>query len=82
MARFISPVLQKNNMASQNFLVVNKSGGAGAEAFLYTKFQRGNPHVILITLSSLFTTPMNTGIPFKWDQLTPLAMMALDYYDA
>ncbi len=80
MARFISAVLQKNNMASQNFLVVNKSGGAGAEAFLYVKFARGNPHVIVITLSSLFTTPMNTGIPFKYDQLTPLAMMALDYF--
>src|SRR6266851_1509457 len=68
MARFVSAVQQKNNLAPQNFLVVNKSGGAGAEGFLYTKFQRGNPHVILITLSSLFTTPMNTGIPFKWDQ--------------
>ena len=80
MARFISAVLQKNNLASQNFLVVNKAGGAGAEAFLYVKFARGNPHVIVITLSSLFTTPMNTGIPFKYDQLTPLAMMALDYF--
>lgn len=80
MARFTSAVLQKNNMAPQNFLVVNKSGGAGAEAFLYVKFARGNPHVIMITLSSLFTTPMNTGIPFKWDQLTPIAMLALDYF--
>jgi len=80
MARFISAVLQKNSLAPQNFLVVNKAGGAGAEAFLYVKFARGNPHVIVITLSSLFTTPMNTGIPFKYDQLTPLAMMALDYF--
>lgn len=80
MARFISAVIQKNNLAPVNFLVVNKSGGAGAEAFLYIKFARGNPHVIMITLSSLFTTPMNTGIPFKWDQLTPIAMMALDYF--
>src|SRR3989442_5992406 len=80
MARFISAVLKKNSLAPQNFLVVNKAGGAGAEAFLYVKFARGNPHVIVITLSSLFTTPMNTGIPFKYDQLTPLAMMALDYF--
>src|SRR3989442_4356194 len=58
MARFISAVLQKNNLASQNFLVVNKSGGAGAEAFLYVKFARGNPHVIVVTVSGLLTTPM------------------------
>src|SRR5437667_408727 len=38
MARFVSAVLQKNNLAPQNFLVVNKAGGAGAEAFLYVKF--------------------------------------------
>lgn len=80
MARFISALIQKNNLAPVNFLVVNKAGGSGAEAFLYTKFARGNPHVIMITLSSLFTTPMNTGIPFKWDQLTPIAMLALDYF--
>jgi len=80
MARFISAVIQKNNMAPQNFLVVNKAGGAGAEAFLYTKFKKGDPHVILITLSSLFTTPMHTGIPFNWKDLTPISMMALDYF--
>ncbi len=80
MARFISAVLQKNNMAPQNFLVVNKAGGAGAEAFLYLKSKRGDPHVILITLSSLFTTPLHTGIPFNWRDLTPISMMALDYF--
>ncbi len=80
MARFISAVIQKNNLAPQNFLVVNKPGGAGAEAFLYTKFKKGDPHVIIITLSSLFTTPMHTGIPFNWKDLTPISMMALDYF--
>ena len=81
MARFVSAVIQKNNLAPVNFLAVNKAGGSGAEAFLYVKFRRGDPHVIMITLSSLFTTPMNTGIPFKWDQLTPIAMLALDYFN-
>ncbi len=80
MARFVSAVIQKNNLAPQNFLVVNKPGGAGAEAFLYMKAQKGNPHVILITLSSLFTTPLHTGIPFNWKDLTPVTMMALDYF--
>ena len=80
MARFISAVIQKANLAPQNFLVVNKAGGAGAEAFLYVKSQKGNPHVILITLSNLFTTPMATGLPFHWKEITPIAMMALDYF--
>ncbi len=80
MARFISAVIQKNNLAPKNFLVVNRSGGAGAEAFLYVKSQKGNPHVIVITLSNLFTTPLHTGVPFNWKDLTPISMMALDYF--
>ncbi len=80
MARFISAVIQKNQLAPKNFLVVNKPGGAGAEAFLYMKSRKGNPHELLITLSSLFTTPLHTGIPFNWRDLTPISMMALDYF--
>src|SRR5690349_2550130 len=51
MARFVAAIIQKENLAPQTFLAVNKSGGAGAEAFLYMKEQKGNPHVIVITLS-------------------------------
>ena len=80
MARFISALIQKENLAPKNFLVVNKSGGAGAEAFLYVKSQKGNPHVIVITLSNLFTTPLATGVPFNWRDLTPISMLALDYF--
>jgi putative tricarboxylic transport membrane protein len=31
-------------------------------------------------LSNLFTTPLGTGIPFNWKDLTPVAMMALDEF--
>src|SRR5207302_1406831 len=65
MARFVAAIIQKENLAPQTFLAVNKSGGAGAEAFLYMKEQKGNPHVIVITLSNLFTTPLHTGVPFN-----------------
>ncbi|HEY6979409.1 Bug family tripartite tricarboxylate transporter substrate binding protein, partial [Reyranella sp.] len=35
---------------------------------------------IIITLSNLFTTPLATGIPFNWKDLTPVAMLALDEF--
>ena len=41
---------------------------------------QGNPHKIVITLSNLFTTPLATGIPFNWKDLTPVAMLALDEF--
>src|SRR5262245_38802359 len=34
MARFITPLISKYNLAPQPFVAVNKPGGAGAEGFL------------------------------------------------
>jgi tripartite-type tricarboxylate transporter receptor subunit TctC len=61
-------------------VVVNKAGGAGAEGFLDVKGAKGDPHKIIITLSNLFTTPLATGVPFSWKDLTPVKMMALDEF--
>ncbi|MBQ0928887.1 Bug family tripartite tricarboxylate transporter substrate binding protein [Ideonella alba] len=80
MARFIQGVVAKNNLAKQPIVVVNKSGGAGAEGFLDVKNDKGNPHKIVITLSNLFTTPLATGVPFNWRDLTPVQMLALDQF--
>jgi tripartite-type tricarboxylate transporter receptor subunit TctC len=60
--------------------VVNKAGGAGAEGFTYVKAKSGDAHTIIITLSNLFTTPLHTGVPFNWKDLTPVARLALDEF--
>jgi len=80
MARFLQGVVAKNNLMKQPFIVVNKSGGAGAEGFLDVKGAKGDPHKVIITLSNLFTTPLATGVPFNWKDLTPVAMLALDEF--
>ena len=80
MARFIQGVVAKHNLMKQPLVVVNKSGGAGAEGFLEVKNAKGDPHKIIITLSNLFTTPLATGVPFNWKDLTPVAMLALDEF--
>jgi tripartite-type tricarboxylate transporter receptor subunit TctC len=80
MARMIQGIVQKYNLMDQSLVVVNKAGGSGGEGFLDMKDSNGNPHKILITLSSLFTTPLATGIPFSWEDLTPVAMLALDEF--
>jgi putative tricarboxylic transport membrane protein len=61
-------------------VVINKSGGAGAEGFMDVKASAGNEHKIIITLSNLFTTPLATGVPFSWEDLTPVSMLALDNF--
>jgi putative tricarboxylic transport membrane protein len=80
MARFIQGMVAKHGLMKQSMVVVNKSGGAGAEGFLDVKGAKGDPHKIIITLSNLFTTPLATGVPFNWKDLTPVKMMALDQF--
>lgn len=80
MARFITPLISKYNLSPKPFVVVNKSGGAGAEGFLYVKGKSKDPHVVIVTLDNLFTTPIATGVPFNWRDLTPACRMALDYF--
>jgi tripartite-type tricarboxylate transporter receptor subunit TctC len=80
MARFIVPLVSKYNLSPQPLEAVNKSGGAGAEGFLHVKGKKGDPHVIIITLSNLFTTSLLTGAPFNWQDFTPLARLVLDEF--
>ena len=80
MARLIQAIIAKNNLMKQSMVVINKGGGAGAEGFLEVKGAKGDPHKIIITLSNLFTTPLATGVPFSWKDLTPVRMMALDQF--
>ena len=80
MARLIQGIVAKHNLMKQSLVPVNKSGGAGAEGFLAVKEAKGDPHKIVITLSNLFTTPLATGVPFSWKDMTPVAMLALDQF--
>ena len=80
MARLMQGIVAKHNLMKQALIPVNKSGGAGAEGFLEVKAAKGDPHKIIITLSNLFTTPMATGVPFNWKDLTPVAMLSLDQF--
>ncbi|MBK7614033.1 MAG: tripartite tricarboxylate transporter substrate binding protein [Vitreoscilla sp.] len=80
MARFVQGVVAKHKLMKQSIVVVNKGGGAGAEGFLEVKGASGDPHKLIITLSNLFTTPLATGVPFNWRDMTPVSMMALDQF--
>ena len=80
MARLIQGIVVKHKLMKESMIVVNKAGGAGAEGFLAVKDAKGDPNKLIITLSNLFTTPMATGVPFSWKDMTPVSMMALDQF--
>ena len=80
MARLIQGIISKYKLMKSAMVVVNKGAGSGAESFLEMKNAEGDPHKIMITLSNLFTTPIATGLPFSWKDMTPVAMLALDEF--
>ena len=80
MARLVSLVAEKHKLSPKPIIVINKPGGAGAEGFLDVKARKGDAHTLVITLSNLFTTPLHTGVPFSWKDLTPVARLALDQF--
>src|SRR6266516_1196852 len=80
MARVIAFIADEARLSPRPIVIVNKSGGAGAEGFLYVKGKKGDAHTLVITLSNLFTTPLHTGVPFSWKDLTPVARLALDEF--
>ena len=53
MARLIHGLAEKHKLSPRPIIVVNKSGGAGAEGFLHVKSKKGDAHTIIITLSNL-----------------------------
>jgi tripartite-type tricarboxylate transporter receptor subunit TctC len=80
MVRTVIRMVEKEKLCAQPFVVVNKPGGSGSEAYLYVKGKRGDDHVLLISLSSLFTLPVAMGTAFRPDEFTPLARLALDEF--
>src|SRR5215467_13198173 len=80
MARLIALIVEKHKLSPRPIIVVNKTGGAGAEGFLHVKSKKGDTHTLIITLSNLFTTPLHTGVPFNWRDMTPIARLALDEF--
>ncbi len=80
MARLLAELIAKHQLMKQPIQVVNKAGNSGAEGLLDVRAARGNPHKLIITLSNLFTTPLATGSDFRWTDLTPVKMLALDQF--
>lgn len=77
-ARLWIAIMQTTKALNTSVLPVNMDGGAGAVAFTYVFGKKGDPHYILVTLNSFFTTIITQKLPFKSSDFSPLANMAQD----
>ena len=81
LARFIVGIIAKNGMADQSIIPINKGADSGGEALNYIKANAGNPHVIMATLNSLYTTPLRVpSLGIDIANLTPIARLAEDTF--
>lgn len=81
LSRLFQAIIQKEGLSSQPFVPDYKSGGSGAEALVYLRQKSGDPHTVLLTLNSLFTTPLRQkNLKIDISEFTPIARMALDTF--
>ncbi len=81
LARFIQGIIEKKDLSPKPFVPINKGGGSGAEALRYLTDHAGDPHVIMATLNSYYTTPLrNPGLGVDIANFTPITRLAEDTF--
>lgn len=79
--RFIVDLIERNQLANTKFEVVNIPGNSGADALLELKRRAGDDHVILFTLNSFYTTPIDKPeLEIDITGFAPIARLAEDVF--
>jgi putative tricarboxylic transport membrane protein len=79
-ARLVQSIIIKHKLMDQNIVVLNKAGGSGAEAFVEIASNPGEPHKIVFGTNNAYLLPLVVKLPYKFDQLIPVAMLAQDEF--
>ena len=79
--RFLVDTITARKLAPVSFEVINMPGGSGTEALSTLKKRSGDPHVLLFTLNSFYTTPIDhPEIGVDITTFAPIARMAEDVF--
>lgn len=79
-ARTVQSIIQKHKLASQPIVVVNKSGGSGAEGWQYLKSSSGDPYKVTFGTSNTWQQPVLSNVPYNYTDFTPVAAMVQDEF--
>jgi putative tricarboxylic transport membrane protein len=81
LARLWQSIVAKHRLSPQPLIPINKGGGSGAEALRYMKDHSGSRYDIVVTLDSLYTTPIIIkGLNIDPTTFTPIRLMAQDTF--
>src|SRR5436853_2900524 len=79
-ARTVQSAIQKHKLVNVPIVVVNKSGGSGAEGWQYIKSSAGDPYRVVFGTSNTWQQPMLSNVPYKYTDFTPVAAMVQDEF--
>ncbi|WP_134726273.1 Bug family tripartite tricarboxylate transporter substrate binding protein [Paracoccus luteus] len=79
-ARTIQSVIATHKLMDQSVVVLNKGAGSGAEAFLYAKQNAGDPHKLIFGTNNAYLLPHVGKMAYSFQDLTPVASLALDEF--
>jgi putative tricarboxylic transport membrane protein len=78
-ARLIQKTLQEQKLTSVPVLVQNKPGGNQSLAVVYLNQHAADPHYLLYGTATVFTNQLAGITPLHYKDLTPLALLLVDY---
>ncbi|GGF74173.1 tricarboxylate transporter [Paracoccus acridae] len=79
-ARTIQAVLTRDEIVERPIVVLNKGGGSGAEAFLYARQNKGDPHKLIFGTNNVYLLPHVAKLAYTTEDLQPVAALALDEF--
>lgn len=78
-ARLIQKTLTEQKLVPTPALVMNKPGGNQSLAVVYLTQHAGDPHYLMYTTATLFTNQIAGVAQHHYKELTPLALLLVDY---
>lgn len=78
MARLIQKILQDLKLVTVPVVVMNKAGGNQTLAAVYLRQHPGDPHYLLYSTSSVFTTQITGLTQQHYTDLAPIALMLVE----
>ena len=78
-ARLIQKTLQDQKLVTVPVLVQNKAGGNQSIAVVYLNQHPADPHYVLYSTATVFTNQLAGITPLSYKDLTPLALLLVDY---
>ncbi|GGA95216.1 tricarboxylate transporter [Brucella endophytica] len=79
-ARTVQAIIGKHKLMKAPIVVTNKGGGSGAEGFVYAAGYKADPYKLTFGTNNEYLLPSVAAIPYKPEDLTPVASLALDEF--